>query len=143
MYARDLVAKQRYDEATKIITDIKASDPMNVECRMLRGAIQKAQKQYEGAIETYKEISFINETYVPALYERGDVYLLLAQYDRAEQYFSKALKLDPRYALTELGMALLAKAQKNTAGYQEHLGKAKSLDPKNPLIMVETAKGGK
>jgi tetratricopeptide (TPR) repeat protein len=143
MYARDLVAKQRYDEATKIITDIKAKDPMNVECRMLRGAIQKAQKQYEGAIETYKEISFINENYVPALYERGDVYLLLAQYDRAEQYLSKALKLDPRYALAELGMALLAKAKKNTAGYQEHLGKAKALDPKNPLIMAEAAKGGK
>jgi tetratricopeptide (TPR) repeat protein len=143
MYARDLVAKQRYDEATKIITDIKTNDPMNIECRMLRGAIQKAQKQYDAAIETYKEISFINDNYVPALYERGDVYLLLSQYDRADQYFSKALKLDPKFALAELGMALMAKAQKNTAGYQEHLGKAKALDPKNPLIMAETAKGGK
>lgn len=142
-YARDLVGKQRYDEAMKIITDIKTNDPMNIECRMLRGAIQKAQKQYEAAIETYKEISFINDNYVPALYERGDVYLLMAQYDRAEQYFVKAIKLDPRYALAELGMARLAKAQKNTAGYQEHLGKAKALDPKNPVIIEEAAKGGK
>jgi tetratricopeptide (TPR) repeat protein len=142
-YARDLVAKQRFDEAMKIIADIKTNDPMNIECRMLRGAIQKAQKQYEGAIETYKEISFINDNHVPALYERGDVYLLMAQYDRAEQYFAKALKLDPQYALAELGMARLAKAKKNTAGYQEHLGKAKALDPKNPLILEEAAKGGK
>jgi tetratricopeptide (TPR) repeat protein len=143
LYARDLVAKQRYDEATKIISDIKTNDPMNVEGRMLRGAIQKAEKQYEAAIETYKEISFINDNYVPALYERGDAYLLTAQYDRAEQYFVKALKLDPRYALAELGMAHLAKAQKNNTGFLEHLAKAKTLDPKNPLILEEAAKGGK
>ena len=140
LYARDLVAKQRYDEAMKIIADIKTSDPMNIEGRMLRGAIQKAQKQYEEAIETYKEISYINDNYLPMLYERGDTYLLMGEADRAEQYFTKAIKLDPRYAQAELGLALVAKAQKNNAGYQEHLGKAKAIDPKNPLILEEAAR---
>ena len=143
LYAQDLIAKQRYDEAGKIVAEIKANDPMNIEGLMLRGAIQKSQKLYEEAIETYKEISYINDNYVPALYARGDAYLLTGKYDRAEQYFAKTLKVDPRCALAELGMALIAKAQKNNAGYQEHLGKAKTLDPKNPLIMEEAARGGK
>jgi tetratricopeptide (TPR) repeat protein len=143
LYARDLVAKQRYDEAMKIIGEIKTSDPMNVEGRMLRGAIQKAQKQYDAAIETYKEISYINDNYLPMLYERGDTYLLMGEADRAEQYFTKVIKLDPRYAPAELGLALVAKAQKNIGSYQEHLGKAKAIDPKNPLIVEEAAKAGK
>ena len=142
-YAHDLLAKQRYDEASKVISDVKASDPMNIEALMMRGSIQKAQKQYEEAIETYKEISYINENYVPALSARGDTYLITAHLDRAEQYFSKALKVDPSYAPAELGLALVAKAQKNGAAYQEHITKAKSLDPKNPQILQETAKGGK
>jgi tetratricopeptide (TPR) repeat protein len=143
LLAKDLIAKQRYDEATKIVAEVKASEPMNIDGLMLRGAIQKAQKMYEEAIETYKEISYINDNYVPALCARGDAYLLTGKLDRAEQYFTKALKIDPRYALGELGMAQLAKAQKNAGAYQEHLNKAKALDPKNPQIMEEAAKAGK
>jgi tetratricopeptide (TPR) repeat protein len=142
LYAQDLIAKQRYPEATKLLAEAKASDPMNIEALMLRGSIQKAQKLYEEAIETYKEISYINENYAPALAARAEAYLLTNKPDRAEQYYAKALKADPNCALAELGMALLAKAQKNNAGYTEHLNKAKALDPKNPQIQQEAAKAG-
>jgi tetratricopeptide (TPR) repeat protein len=116
---------------------------MNVEGLMLRGTIQKAQKKYDEAIETYKEISYINEDYAPALYERGDTYLLQQKFDRAGQYFDKALKSDPKYGLAEFGMAMLAKAQKNMTAYKERLSKAKSLDPKNRRIIDEEAKPAK
>jgi tetratricopeptide (TPR) repeat protein len=143
MYAQDLIAKQRYDEASGILADVKSSDPMNIEGLMLRGSIQKAQKKFEEAIETYKEISYIDENYVPGLSARGDAYLLMGQLDRAVQYFTKAQKIDPKYALAELGLALVAKEQKNMALYQEHLTKAKTLDPKNIQIQTEVSKTGK
>jgi tetratricopeptide (TPR) repeat protein len=142
-YAQDLVTLQRYDEAAKIISDIKAADPMNIEGLMLRGAIQKAQKKYDEAIETYKEISYINENYVPALVERGDTYLLQQNPGRADQYFDKAMKADPKNGLAVYGKALCAKAQKNMTLYKELINKAKILDPKNSRIQEEAAQSGK
>jgi tetratricopeptide (TPR) repeat protein len=142
-YAQDLVAHQRYDEAVKIIADIKTADPMNIEGLMLRGAIQKAQKKYNEAIETYKEISYIDENYVPALVERGDTYLQQQKFDRAEHYFDKAMKADPKNSLAVYGKALCAKAQKNMSLYKDLINKAKTLDPKNSRIQEEAAKAGK
>jgi tetratricopeptide (TPR) repeat protein len=142
-YAHDLVAHQRYEEAVKIIADIKTADPMNIEGLMLRGAIQKAQKKYDEAIETYKEISYIDENYVPALVERGDTYLQQQKFDRAEHYFDKAMKADPKNSLAVYGKALCAKAQKNMSLYKDLINKAKTLDPKNSRIQEEAAKAGK
>ena len=142
-YAQDLVAQQRYDEATKIIADIKAADPMNIEGLMLRGTVQKAQKKYNEAIETYKEIGYIDENFVPALVERGDTYFLMQNIDRAEYYFDKAIKEDPKYGLAFLGKARCAKAQKNMALYKDLINKAKTLDPKDTRIQDEAAKAGK
>nr|MCU0610148.1 tetratricopeptide repeat protein [Chitinispirillaceae bacterium] len=140
LYARDLIAAKRYDDAYGQVAEIKSRDPMNVEGLMLRGSILRAQKKYDQAIETYKEISFINEEYAPALCERGDTYRLMGQYDRALQYLTKAQKADPKNSMAELGLALLAKTQNKTAEYKEHLAKARALDPKNPAVIQETGK---
>jgi tetratricopeptide (TPR) repeat protein len=142
-YAHDLILQERYDEAIKIIAEIKAAEPMNIDGLMLRGTIQKAQKKYDEAIETYKEISYIDENYAPALAERGDTYLLQGNTDRAEQYFDKALKSDPKNALSTYGKAMCVKAQKNMTLYKELINKAKSLDPKNVRIQEEAAKANK
>ncbi|MBN1129151.1 MAG: tetratricopeptide repeat protein [Chitinispirillaceae bacterium] len=142
-YARDLLEKKRYEETAKILSDIKSNDPMNIEGLMLRGTMQKAQKKYDEAIETYKEISYINDDYAPALYERGDTYYLQQKYDRADQYFDKALKADPKLGMAALGLALSAKAQKRMTAYKDYLNKAKALDPKNPRVLDEAAKAGK
>lgn len=143
MYAQDLVTQNRYDEAMKIITDIKSSDPMNIDALMLRGTIQKAQKKYDEAIETYKEISYINEKHVPSLIERGDTYLLQNEYKRAEHYFQKALTVEPKNGMAVFGLALVAKAKKNMKEYKELLNKAKALDPKNTRIQMEAVKSEK
>jgi tetratricopeptide (TPR) repeat protein len=139
LYVQDLIAVKNYDEALTVLTNIRTAEPTNIDGLMLRAAILKAQKQYEQAIETYKDISYINENHVASLYERADAYLILAKYGNAEKFFTKVLTLNPKHALAELGLALVNKAQKNMTAYQEHLTKAKTLDPKNPLIMQEDA----
>jgi Tfp pilus assembly protein PilF len=63
--------------------------------------------------------------------------------DRAEYYFDKAIKEDPKYGLAFLGKARCAKAQKNMALYKDLINKAKTLDPKDTRIQDEAAKAGK
>ncbi|MBN1980950.1 MAG: tetratricopeptide repeat protein [Chitinivibrionales bacterium] len=134
LYGQSLIARQKFEDAQKLVVDIKASEPTNIEGLMLYASVQKAHKQLEDAIETYKDISYIKENYIPALYGRGDIYLLMEKYDRAKQFFEKVLKIDPKHALSEYGLSLAAKGLKDSAAYKEHLAKAKALDPKNPLF---------
>jgi tetratricopeptide (TPR) repeat protein len=137
LYARDLVDQKRYDEALAVVNEIKKADPMNVDGLMLLGKTQSLQAKYDDAIETFKMVSYINENYAPAQYERAQVYRLQSNFSRAEQFYLKALNADPRYGLAELGLARLAKAQKNQAEYIAHLNKAKALDPNNKEILAE------
>jgi hypothetical protein len=46
-------------------------------------------------------------------------------------------------AEAHLGLARVAKAEKNKPVYTVHLNKAKALDPKNPEVLEEIKTGGK
>jgi len=104
---------------------------------MMMGKIKVVQKKLDEAVETYKEVLYINPEYAPALYERANVYLLQAKIQWAKTFFERALRADPKFGLAELGLARLAKQQKDFAGYQDHLDKARKLDPNNREIMEE------
>ncbi|MFW6253621.1 MAG: tetratricopeptide repeat protein [Chitinivibrionales bacterium] len=136
-YAADLIADKRYDEALKHVKEIRGSDPMNIEGMMLLATIQQAQNKLNEAIETYKMISYVNEAYAPALSARGDAYLKQNQLGRAQNFYEKALQVDSKFALAELGLARVAKMKKDIASYQKHLNKAKALDPENNQILTE------
>ena len=75
-YAKALTYLEKYDDATKVIETIKATDPENIEAHMLMGKVKVMQKKYDEAVETYKEVLYINAEYAPALTERANVYLI-------------------------------------------------------------------
>jgi tetratricopeptide (TPR) repeat protein len=131
------VGQKRFDEALVIESEIEKSDPMNTEGLMLKGRIQSLQNKLDEAIETFKTVSFINENYAPAHYERGEAYRKQGNSERAESYFRKALQLDPKYAMAELGLARVAKAQNKTGEYQDHMSRAKALAPDSKEIQNE------
>ena len=107
---------------------------------MLYGKIQSIQGKWDDAVETYKEISYINPNYTPAICERADVYLNQSKLQWAKTFYDRALKADPNCARAELGLARLAKAQKDMTGYKQHLDKALSLDPNDKDILEEAGK---
>jgi Tfp pilus assembly protein PilF len=74
------------------------------------------------------------------MYERAEVYLNQSKLPWAKTFYERALKADPNYALAELGLAKLAKVQKNMADYQLHLDKALKMDPTNKEIQEEAGK---
>ena len=143
MYAKGLAGDGKYKEAEDIVENIKATEPENIEALMILGDVQRSQKKLDASVETYKEISYINPNYAPALYERAEVHLLQSKYQWAKTFYERALRADPQYAMAELGLAKVAKAQKNQGAYLEHLDKAIKLDPNNQDINAEYKKAKK
>jgi tetratricopeptide (TPR) repeat protein len=136
-YAQTLLAAGKNSDALKIAQQIKAQDPENIAAHMMIGKIKVAQKKYNDAIETYKEILYMDQNYAPALYERANVYLLQGKHQWAKTFYDRALKADPKSGLVYLGLARLAKEKKDYATYQSMLEKARRLDPQNREIQAE------
>ncbi len=143
LYAKLLFEDGRQKEAEEAIEDIRATDPENIEALMLLGMSQRSRKKYDEAIETYKEIIYINGGYAPAIFERAEVYMLQNKPQWAQKFYERALRADPKHARSELGLAVIAKLNKDRAGYVMHLTKAYQLDPKDPVIVDEYKKSQK
>ncbi|MBN1758984.1 MAG: tetratricopeptide repeat protein [Chitinispirillaceae bacterium] len=136
-YAQTLIAAGKTNDALKIAEQVKSKQPENIEVHMIIGKIRVAQKKYNDAIETYKEILYMDQNYAPALYERANVYLLQGKLQWAKTFFDRAMKVDPKNGLIYLGLARLAKEQKDYASYSDLLEKARKLSPQNKEIQAE------
>jgi tetratricopeptide (TPR) repeat protein len=136
-YARAVYELGRYKEVESIVADIKAVDPENLEAYMMLGKAKVAQKKYDDAIETYKEVLYIDQNYAPALCERANVYLIQGKLQWAKTFYDRALKADPKNGLVHLGLAKLAKQQKDYTTYSDHLDKARKLSPNSKEVQDE------
>lgn len=136
-YARVLIEMQRFNDASTVLQEIKTREPENLDALMMFGKIKVAQKKYDDAVETYKEILYIDQNHAPALCERANVYMLQGKTQWAQTFYDRALKANPKYALTYLGLARIAKKEKNYAVYQDYLEKARKLEPHNKEIQDE------
>lgn len=142
LYAEMLMKDGKVKDAENAVEDIMATDPENIDALMMLAKIQRTRKKYNDAIETYKEIVYIDAAYAPALNERAETYLLQSKPQWAERFFDRTLRADPGYGLAELGKAKLAKMRKDKNSYLSHLKKAKQLSPSNPKIKAECKKAG-
>lgn len=136
-YADALIGLEKYPDAAKAIEEIKATEPENLDAHMMLGKIKVAQKKYDEAIETYKEVLYINQNYAPALCERANVYMLQNKLEWAKTFYDRTLKADSKNAIAHLGLAKIAKNAKDYTSYTDHLDKAKKLDPTNKDIQDE------
>lgn len=136
-YAKALFEDGKYNDASKVVEKLKQKQPENIENQMMLGKIKVAQRKYNDAIETYKQILYIDQNYAPALCERANVYLIQDKRQWAQTFYHRALKADPKCALAYLGLARLAKRAKDYAGYSENLEKASKLDHRDKEIMKE------
>jgi tetratricopeptide (TPR) repeat protein len=140
-YAQSCIELGDLKSAETTIEDILATQADNVDVLMLKAKLQVLNKDYDKAVDTYKEISFIDQNHAMSMAERANVYLLQSKPQWAETFFQRALKADPKCAIAELGLARVAKLRKDQSGYQDHLDKAKALDPFNDQIQEEIKKG--
>ena len=136
-----MIAAGKTSDALKIAEQIRSKEPENIDVLMMIGEIKVAQKKYNDAIETYKEVLYMDQNYAPALCARANVYLLQGKLQWAETFFDRALKADPQNPLVYLGLARMAKEKKDYASYSDYLEKGRKLDPQNREIQDEMRKG--
>ena len=142
-YAQALYAGGVYSDAENAIKDIRATDPENIEALLLYGKIQGIQGKWDDALETYKEISYINPNYAPALYERAELHLMQSKLQWAKTFYERTLKSDPKFVLAEIGLAKVARVEKNKVEYLKHIQAAQKMDPNNKALADEMQEGRK
>lgn len=142
-YADACIATGDLKSAESTVEDILAVEADNIDVLMLKARVQVLNQKLDAAIETYKEISFIDQNHAASMTERANIYLMQSKPQWAETFYQRALKADPKYARAELGLARVAKMRKDNAGYLQHLDKARLLDPFDDDIQEEAKKAGK
>ncbi|MBN1550046.1 tetratricopeptide repeat protein, partial [bacterium] len=143
LYAEALAMQGKNKEAADVVEEILATDPENIPVLMLKGKIQRSLKQYDEAVETYKEISFIQPDHAPSILERAETHLEQSKPQWAETFFKRALRVDPTLGRAELGLARIAKLRRDMAGYHEHLENARRLSPDDDEIRDELKKASR
>lgn len=133
----ELIDSQKYDEAASVAAQIRKSDPLNFDGLMAVATVQRLQKKYAEAVESYKSVLYLRDDHAPAYYGRAEAHLAMGDYDRSVTYFKKALELDPKMAVAELGLAKVYRMQKKDDLFKAHLNNAQKMDPNNPLIKTE------
>ncbi|MBD3344057.1 MAG: tetratricopeptide repeat protein [Chitinivibrionales bacterium] len=135
-YARLTFKQKQYAETENAIQNLLATDPENIEALLLLGKVLRINKEYERAVDAYKEIDYISPRYPAALFERAETHLEQGKPHWAKEFFERALKSDPRFAHAHLGLAKVARLRKNRTSYEKHILQAYKIDPKDSEVLA-------
>jgi tetratricopeptide (TPR) repeat protein len=136
LYISILFKMKKYSTIEEAVALKRKQTPESIDLLMTLAKAQTEAQKYDEAIESYKLISFIKE-YAPAYYNRAEIYMKLQDVTEAKMFYEKALRVDPKYATAEVGLARLYKLSGQKELFFEHLKKAQQIDPKNPEVLVE------
>ncbi len=134
-YASFLRKAGKFDDAVNTIEDVRAVDPENVTALIELGRIFTMQELYAEAIETFREITYIDNSNALARYYQAEIYLAQNKPLWADKYYKDALRHNPQLGLAEYGLAKIAKLRKSEDTYQQHLTRAYELSPEDEEIM--------
>ncbi|MCL2219670.1 MAG: tetratricopeptide repeat protein [Chitinispirillia bacterium] len=137
MLVSELVDGGKLDEALRVAEEVRKSEPMNFDGLMAVASIQRLQRKFPDAIETYKLVAMISDKHAPAHAGRAEAHFALAQYDRAETFYKMALDIDPKMVSAELGLSRVYKAMGKRDLQRQHLDRARLLDPNNRAVQEE------
>jgi len=117
-----------YDRALELLTDIRKTRPnMPLE---LMGYIWRRQGQWKKSTEVLEEAFGVNPRYGQLAYEIGLSYQALRQFNRAEEWYDRALAINPKFLTAQLQKAAVAVLADGDTAKARRLLKA---GPKNVL----------
>ena len=141
MYFNDLVEAKKLEEASRVANEIRRSDPLNYEGLMAVADIQRLQRRFAEAVETYKSVLFIDpprgSNHASAFFGRAEAHLGMREMDRAESFFKRAIETDPRMARAEIGLVKVYRAQNKTDLMNTHAGRARTIAGNNQELLGE------
>lgn len=104
---------QRYDEAQNILSTGISLNPNAVDIWSEYGYVLHQMGRFVEAIDAYKSVLKLYPHHVRAAGNAGCCYVILKDYDSAEEYLSKAASLDPSIGLfhNQLGVVFESKGK--------------------------------
>jgi len=151
---QQLYQNQQYTETIPYINKILNQDPYNIHALLLKGRFHAKLKEYDASEKYYNQILLIDSKNIAAItlkldlfkqksenYQAHELMLTAIEYwnnndlKTSEEYFDKALKINPKYdeiwfCLGELCMEL-GKIEKSKSSFE----KASKLNPKRKEII--------
>jgi tetratricopeptide (TPR) repeat protein len=137
IYCKTLFELKNYQAAENIGIEMRKQEPSNIDLLMFLGKIKIEQAQLDDALEYFKMVSYVSSKYAPAICKRADIYLMKKDVDLAKEYYLKAIKADPKYAMSYYGIAMIYKYSGDTKQYMDNISKAVAIDSTNSVISEE------
>ncbi len=103
--AADLVLKNRFNEARRVLTKLLELNPNDVELMSLLGNVYGIEGNLMKAEEWLGKALLLNPNYPRALYYMGEVYHEKEEYEKAIEIFAKAIEYYPEDAKEDLADA--------------------------------------
>lgn len=140
LYSKTLFELKNYQSAESVAIEMRKKDPRNINIMMFLAQIKIEQGDFDNALEYCKMVSYVDSKYAPSICKRADIYMLKKDVELAKEYYLKAIKINPKYALSYYGLAIIFKMNGDTKQYMENISKAVFLDSTNSVITEEVKK---
>ena len=93
-YADNLINSKRFDEALKVMSEMKKRHPKSEKLLRSIGEVSISNYDIDNALETYKQLIKINSDEILYLLEISKIYQDKEKFGQAHKFAKKALKID-------------------------------------------------
>jgi len=130
--------KTNYDKALEYVNRVLKQDTYEVEANYLAGIIYRSQNEYINALESFGWAARSMEYRSVSNAQMAEIYVLLGQMNKAEQYADKALNYNT-YNLNARKIKLLVQRKNNrTSSFDEARTELLKIDPLNHFAQFES-----
>jgi len=127
-----------FEEGVPFFEKVLRDDPGNFYAIFGLADCYRGMRRQESALEYWNRILEQDPRNKVILTRAGDAYRTLGDFEKAQDFYERALDIEfDIYAV--LGLALIAKSQKNYAGAIASLRRLVQQDPKNHRVCIELA----
>lgn len=114
----NLIMKGDIKKAEEVLTQVKDSIPADSETHFLLGVTAYNRKDYNTAVNAYKEAIRLNANHFEAYNSMGNAYRDTKQYAEAEKSYRKAIELRPQFSFAYTNLALMLEANEPAKAIQ-------------------------
>jgi tetratricopeptide (TPR) repeat protein len=137
LYAKTLFEIRNYQGAETVALEMRKKEPRDIELMMFLAQIKIEQVLFDDALEYCKMISYVDSRHAASICKRADIYVLKKDAETAKEFYLKAIKVDPKYAMSYYGLGMIYKFSGDNKQYVENISKAVALDSTNSVISEE------
>ncbi len=134
--ASELIEQKKFDEASKILTQVTEADPRDAVALYYAGALAFAQHDYKVAVDKLSESLIVAPYYAPSYSLRGLAYTRLGDNTNALVDLNQAVRLAPEVAKNYHRRAIIHLNMKEYAPALADIEKTQALDPKETPFFV-------